>query len=138
MFPAADIPVVQLSVDTSQPPDYHHRLGRALRPLRCRGVLILGSGNMVHNLRVMAWEEKGFDWAIEADASLHTLLERGDDSGVMRFPESSQAARLAVPTPEHFYPLLYILGLREEHEAPQYFTDQVTLGSISMRSVRYG
>lgn len=138
MFPAGDVPVVQLSLDTSQPPEFHYRLGRALRSLRRRGVLILGSGNMVHNLRVMSWEDRPFPWAVEADSALNALLERGDDQGVMRFPESSPAARLAVPTPEHFYPLLYVLGLREESEVPRYFADQVTLGSISMRSVVYG
>ena len=138
MFPAADIPVAQLSLDTSKPPDYHYRLGKALRSLRQKGALILGSGNMVHNLRVMAWEEKGFDWAIEADETLRSLLENGDDAGIMRFPQTSRAARLAVPTPEHFYPLLYILGLREEGEQPRFFADQVTLGSISMRSVCFG
>jgi 4,5-DOPA dioxygenase extradiol len=138
MFPEADIPVVQLSLDTSQSPDTHYRLGRALRPLRQRGILVLGSGNIVHNLGIMAWEEKGFDWAIEADESLHALIEKGDDIGVMRYPETTRAARLAIPTREHFYPLLYILGLREESEEPNFFADQVTLGSISMRSVRYG
>jgi 4,5-DOPA dioxygenase extradiol len=86
----------------------------------------------------MAWEEKGFDWALEADSVLRGLIEKGDDRGVMDFPETTSAARLAVPTREHYYPLLYILGLREEHEEPQFFADQVTLGSISMRSVRYG
>jgi 4,5-DOPA dioxygenase extradiol len=138
MYPAARIPVIQLSLDTAQPPDYHYRLGRALRSLRRRGILVLGSGNMVHNLRQIAWEDKGFDWAIEADETMRSLLVKGDDAGVMQFPESSRAARLAVPTREHFYPLLYVIGLRETSEEPHFFADQVTLGSISMRSVRYG
>jgi 4,5-DOPA dioxygenase extradiol len=138
MFPAADIPVVQLSLDSSQPPEYHYRLGRALRALRRRGVLVLGSGNIVHNLRMIAWDDKSFDWAIEADETMRDLLEKGDDAGVLRFPEASRAARLAVPTREHFYPLLYILGLRGENEEPQFFADQISLGSLSMRSVRYG
>jgi len=138
MFPAADIPVVQLSLDTSQPPETHYRIGRALRTLRRRGLLVLGSGNIVHNLRMLAWEDKGFDWAIEADAVMGDLLAKGDDASILRFPETTRAARLAVPTREHFYPLLYILGLREENEEAQFFADQITLGSISMRSVRYG
>jgi 4,5-DOPA dioxygenase extradiol len=138
MFPTAQIPVIQLSLDTAQPPDYHYRLGCALRSLRQRGILVLGSGNIVHNLRTIAWEDKGLDWAIEADETMRVLLEKNDDAGVMQFPESSRAARLAVPTREHFYPLLYIMGLREESEEPRFFADQVTLGSISMRSVRYG
>jgi 4,5-DOPA dioxygenase extradiol len=138
MFPAAEIPDIQLSLDMSQPPDYHYRLGRALRSLRQRGILVLGSGNIVHNLRLIAWEDKGLDWAIEADETMRSLLVKGDDAGVMQFPESSRAARLAVPTREHFYPLLYILGLREANEEPRFFADQVTLGSLSMRSVHYG
>jgi 4,5-DOPA dioxygenase extradiol len=93
---------------------------------------------MVHNLGQIAWEDKGFDWAIEADETMRGLLVKGDDAGVMQFPETSRAARLAVPTREHFYPLLYVLGLREASEEPHFFADQVTLGSISMRSVRYG
>jgi len=138
MFPDADVPVVQLSLDTGRDADGHTALGAALAPLRDRGVLVLGSGNMVHNLGVIAWQDAAFDWATEADETLARLLLARDDEAIRRFPSSSGAARLAVPTAEHFLPLLYVLGSAGRDEPLAFFAEGVTLGSMSMRSLVVG
>ncbi len=138
MFPEADIPVIQLSLDHYQSPEFHYALGQELRSLRRRGVLIVGSGNMVHNLRLISWDrpEGGFDWAIEFDQTLKTLIEKGDHAAIVHYEKLGQAARLSIPTNEHYLPLLYILALQEPEEQIHFFADQLTMGSLSMRSVR--
>lgn len=135
MYPRADIPVVQLSIDAGAPPYFHYELGRELAPLRKQGVLIMGSGNMVHNLGVMAWQDEGFEWAVECDAAMAELIEAGDHDSLVEF-EGLPHARLAIPTEEHYLPLLYVLGAMDPGEGASFFNDRVTLGSISMRGLR--
>ena len=130
MFPAADVPVVQLSLDRTQGTAFHYGLGRELTALREEGVLLLGSGNVVHNLALMRWADTAYDWAEEFDATLKRLILAGDHDSLGR------AAQLAVPTAEHFLPLLYILAARGKHDRVSFFAEKVTLGSISMRSMR--
>lgn len=138
MFPNADIPVVQLSLDRSQGPEYHYALGKELRALRNKGVLIVGSGNMVHNLRIAVFEDKAYDWALEFDQTAKQLMEAGDHQALVHYKNLGQAAQLAIPTNEHYLPLLYILSLQDKGEQVHFFADKVTAGSLSMRSVLIG
>jgi 4,5-DOPA dioxygenase extradiol len=138
MFPEADVPVVQLSLDQRKPPALHYELGRELRALRKEGVLILGSGNMVHNLREIAWEDMAYDWALEFDARMEDLILSGDHKAIIDYTKLGRSARLAVPTLEHYLPLLYVLGAQDKVDRVGFFTEKVTLGSMSMRSVRLG
>jgi 4,5-DOPA dioxygenase extradiol len=135
LFPNADVPVVQLSLDRTQAPAVHYALGKELRALREKGILIIGSGNIVHNLRLMAWQDEGYDWAIEFDETIRQLILSGDHDSIIRYENLGQAARLAVPTNEHYLPLLYVLALQDKQEQVRFFTDRVTLGAISMRSL---
>ncbi len=138
MFPGADIPVLQLSLDRTQPPAYHYALGRALAPLRRQGVLIVGSGNMVHNLRLMCWEGGEYEWAVEFDALLRDLIQAGNHGPVVDYKSHGRNANLAIPTNEHYLPLLYVLGLQEPGEAVQFFAAKVAMCSLSMRSLQIG
>ena len=138
MFPAADIPVVQLSLDAALPPDAHYRLGRQLAPLRRQGVLVVGSGNMVHNLGVMTWRDEAFDWALAADEAMKSLIAAGDHPALIAYPKTGMHASLAIPTREHYLPLLYILAMQEGTDSLSFFCEAVTLGSISMRSLLLG
>lgn len=138
MFPDADIPVAQLSLDYSQAPGFHYELGRQLKGLRKEGVLIVGSGNMVHNLEVMVWQDTAFDWALEVDRKLKELILSRDHQGLVDYDRLGPVARLAVPTSEHYLPLLYVLAMQEEDDEIEFFAEQVTLGSVSMRSLRIG
>jgi 4,5-DOPA dioxygenase extradiol len=138
MYPQADIPVIQLSLDASQPEAYHYELAKRLRPLRQEGLLVMGSGNLVHNLGLLRWDDRPLDWAMEADTQLKTWIENGDHAAIVKFPTSSRAARLAVPTNEHFLPALYILALQEEGEKTRFFNEKLSLGSLSMRGVIIG
>jgi 4,5-DOPA dioxygenase extradiol len=138
VYPKADIPVVQLSLDAAQPEAYHYELAKKLRPLRQQGVLVVGSGNIVHNLRLINWEDKPFDWALETDALAKELIETRNYAGMIAFPGSSRAAQLAVPTNEHFLPLLYILALQGENDSLRFFTEKISFGSLSMRGVVIG
>lgn len=138
MFPEADIPVVQLSLDATQSPAQHYALGQALRPLRRRGVLILGSGNMVHNLRIMCWEDRAYDWAAEFDATLQQLILHRDHEALTDYGRFGRPASLSIPTNEHYLPLLYALAVQEQGESVRFFTERVTYCAISMRSLRIG
>ncbi|MBM2827496.1 MAG: ygiD [Actinobacteria bacterium] len=138
MFPDADIPVVQLSLDRTKDPAFHYELGKELKALRNEGVLIVGSGNMVHNLGVMAWQDMAFDWALEFHEKLRQLILAGDHDAIIRYRELGEAARLSIPTNEHYLPMLYVLALQDKDDQITIFTDKVTLGSISMRSLRIG
>jgi 4,5-DOPA dioxygenase extradiol len=138
MFPQADIPVVQLSLDFDQPPAFHYQLGKKLKYLRHEGILILGSGNMVHNLGVMAWQDNAFEWARDVDAQLTARITAGDHQALIDYQTLGPNARLAVPTNEHYLPLLYILAMQEDADTLSFFCEKVTLGSISMRSLRIG
>jgi 4,5-DOPA dioxygenase extradiol len=138
MFPQADIPVVQLSLDYTQPPQAHYALARELKDLRRQGVLILGSGNIVHNLRLINWEGGAYDWAVAFDEWAKQCILAGDHPALANYPAMGPAARLAVPTNEHYLPLLYVLAVQEENEPVGFFTDQVMMGSLSMRCVQIG
>ena len=135
MFPKADIPIIQLSLDRTQSPEFHYALGKELRALRNKGVLIVGSGNIVHNLRVFTMDDKAFDWAIEFDETARKLISAGDHASLIQYQKLGPAARLAIPTNEHYLPLLYALALQDSQEEIRFFADRVTLGSISMRSL---
>lgn len=137
MYPQADIPVVQVSLDAGAPPDFHYELGRELGELRQEGVLLLGSGNMVHNLGVMAWQQGGFDWAEECDKAMAELIAAADHQALIDYARIPHA-RKAIPTEEHYLPLLYVLGAAGEGEPVTFFNEKVTLGSVSMRGVRVG
>ena len=138
MYPDADIPVLQLSLDSTKRPEWHYDLARELAPLRNRGVLVLGSGNMVHNLGMLDWEHQdgGFDWALEMDASFKRLISSDDHAQLTRYRELTKTASLAVPTPEHYLPLLYALALKTPNDRLSFFNEQVVLGSISMTSLQ--
>lgn len=138
MFPAADIPVIQLSLDYTRSPEEHYALGKALRPLRQQGVLIVGSGNMVHNLRMIQWQDAAYDWAIEFDELLKERILTGDHQSIVNYTQFGRIAALSIPTPEHFLPLLYALAAQDPDDPVSFFADKVTLGAISMRGVRMG
>ena len=138
MYPKADVPVVQLSLDERKSSAFHYELGRQLRGLRKKGVLIIGSGNIVHNLREMAWEDTAYDWALEFDAQMKELILSGDHKAIVDYSRLGRSVRLAVPTLEHYLPLLYVLGAQHEADSIGFFAEKVTLGSMSMRSVRLG
>lgn len=143
IFPDADIPVLQLSIDYYQSPAWHYALGRELQSLRDRGVLIIGSGNMIHNLRMVAWDKLdqpgfGFDWAQEMHATFRRKITGGDHASLINYEQLGPAARLAIPTPDHYYPLLYVLGMQDKNESPQFFNDELVGGSLNMTSVQFG
>ena len=138
MYPEADVPVVQLSLDARRSPAEHFALARSLRPLRDEGVLLLGSGNIVHNLRLIRWEDVAYDWATEFDSKVAQRIERQDDAALVDYRSLGPGAALAVPTDEHYLPLLYALAQRDAGEKATFFAEGVTLGSISMRSLRIG
>jgi len=138
MFPDAQIPVVQFSLDRGLSPQAHYDLGRQLRDLRRKGVLIVGSGNIVHNLRRINWEGGAFDWALDFDDAMRRLILSGDHAAIIDYPKLGETAHLAIPTNEHFLPLLYILALQEKDEEVRFFAEKVSMGSLSMRSVLIG
>jgi 4,5-DOPA dioxygenase extradiol len=140
LYPEANIPVLQLSIDYTQPPARHFELGKELGALRRKGVLIMGSGNMVHNLRLLNWKkpEGAFDWAEEANTLIKDHLLRGDMKPLLSYESLGSAIRMAIPTPEHFLPLLYAAGLKEKSETTTLFNDQTVMGSVSMTSVQWG
>ena len=139
MYPEADVPVVQLSLDSRRPGSFHLALGRQLAALRDSGVLILGSGNVVHNLRVADWSmAEGYDWAIRFDAEVRSRIAAGDDESLADHRALGPDAALAVPTPEHYLPLLYALGARRTSDEVRFLNAATTLGSISMTSVVVG
>lgn len=139
MYPEADIPVTQLSIDYNAPAEAHYRMGQALRPLREKGVLIFASGNIVHDLRRVAWDmEGGFSWADEFDGYIRRAIAEDRPEDVVRYERAGACAQEAFPTPDHFYPLLYALGARDAGEPMEIFTDKRVLGSISMTGYRFG
>jgi 4,5-DOPA dioxygenase extradiol len=141
MFPKADIPVVQLSMDYSRPPAEHLALGRQLKPLRDLGVLIVGSGNIVHNLRATrrgTAPNQAHDWAVEFDGRIAVQMEKGDQAGLADFQKMGQVAQLAHPTYDHYLPLLHAVGATDAKEAPRFFNTSYQSASISMRSAVWG
>jgi 4,5-DOPA dioxygenase extradiol len=139
MYPEADIPVTQLSVDYGAPAEAHYKMGQALRPLREKGILILASGNVVHDLRRVAWEmEGGFSWADEFDEYIRRAIVEDRPEDVVHYERAGACAREAFPTPDHFYPLMYALGAREQGEPVEVFSNRRVLGSLSMTGYRFG
>ncbi|HYW90959.1 MAG TPA: 4,5-DOPA dioxygenase extradiol [Gammaproteobacteria bacterium] len=141
VFPDADVPVVQLSIDATQPPEFHYELGRRLAPLRDEGILLLGSGNVVHNLQAYAWDRhpaKPFDWATRFEATVRNLIQQGDNRALTDYAALGPDAELSVPTPEHYLPLLYVLGASETGETVSFPTEGIDGGSLSMLSVQLG
>jgi len=138
MYPQANIPVVQLSLNREFQADFHYRLGQELAPLRDEGILILGSGNMVHNLRLISWDGAAFDWAEEYDNKLRGWILAGEHDAVIHYEQHGKAALLSVNSQEHYLPLLYVLGAQQPGDEVTFYNDKVTMGSISMRCVRIG
>lgn len=141
LYPNADVPVIQLSLDHYQSPQYHYDLAKHLASLRRKGVLIIGSGNMVHNLGMVAWDKLnttgfGYDWAIEANEKMKKLILSNDHQQLINFKNQGKAFDLAIPTPEHYLPLLYALALKEENEKVHIFNEKAVAGSLTMTSVK--
>lgn len=143
MYPDADIPVLQLSIDYGRPPEYHYGLAKEIAALRKKGVLIIGSGNMVHNLRMVDWHKLsepnyGFDWAIEMNDIFKEKIADGNHKALIDYENLNKAAKLAIPTPDHYYPLLYNLGLQDNNDSISFFNDRLVGGSLNMTSVKIG
>jgi len=141
LYPEANVPVIQLSIDYTKSGQYHFELAQKLQSLRHKGVLIIGSGNIVHNLRLVDFrnfdkDNYGFDWAIEARETINNYLLDGNFQPLMDFEKMNKAVQLAIPTPEHYLPLLYTLGLKEKSEELSLFNDKLLAGSLSMTSVK--
>ncbi|MBD0825337.1 4,5-DOPA dioxygenase extradiol [Aestuariibaculum marinum] len=140
LYPNADIPVIQMSIDYTQSPKYHYELAQQLNKLRHKGVLIIGSGNMVHNLRMVAWnklnEEYAYDWATEANEKMKSFILNNDHNSLINFRSQGKAFDLAIPTPEHYLPLLYTLALKEDNEKVTLFNDKPVAGSLTMTSLK--
>lgn len=141
LFPEADVPVVQLSIDASRPPRFHYDLGRRLAALRRENILIVGSGNLVHNLSQYAWDEPApqpFDWAVRAENLVRKLLASGDDEKLIDYEKLGRDAAVAIPTPEHYLPFLYVLGARQSGEPIAFPVEGIDGGTMSMLGVRFG
>ncbi|KJD33662.1 dioxygenase [Tamlana nanhaiensis] len=142
LYPNADIPVIQMSIDYTKPPQYHYDLAKELYNLRHKGVLIIGSGNMVHNLRMVAWNklnsEYAYDWAIEANDKMKHWILDGNHQNLINFKSQGTAFDLAIPTPEHYLPLIYTLALKDKNEDLSIFNDKPLAGSLTMTSVKIG
>jgi 4,5-DOPA dioxygenase extradiol len=141
IFPPADIPVVQLSIDETQPAEIHYKIGKRLSPLRDEGVLIVGSGNLIHNLHAYAWgrhDVEPFDWALRFEKQAREFLSEGNDAPLVHYESLGPDAILAAPTPDHYLPLLYIIALRREGESVTFPVAGFDGGSISMLTVRLG
>jgi len=141
LFPQADVPVVQLSIDETQPPAFHYELGVRLRPLREEGILLLGSGDIVHNLQAYAWgrhPQEPYDWALSFEAHVRQGVMSGEHAPLVDYPRLGRDAMLAVPTPEHYLPLLYVLGASVPGEPPSFPVEGIEGGSVSMLAVRFG
>jgi 4,5-DOPA dioxygenase extradiol len=141
VFPEADVPVVELSIDERQPPRFHYDLGRRLAPLRDEGILVVGSGNLVHNLEAYGWGRRRvppYDWAVRFETLARELMLKGDDARLVGYDRLGPDAALSVPTPDHYLPLLYALGLRDKNDPVSFPVEGVDGGSISMLAVRVG
>jgi 4,5-DOPA dioxygenase extradiol len=139
-FPAADIPVVQLGIDGTQPARFHYDLGKRLAPLRDEGVLVIGSGNVVHNLGLMrrSGEAAPYDWAVRFDERVRTLVAARDHAPLVAYESLGEDARLSIPTPDHYLPLLYCIALHGAGEALDFPVDGIDIGSVGMLSVVIG
>lgn len=143
LYPNADIPVIQMSIDYGQPMSYHFELAQKLQSLREKGILIIGSGNIIHNLRMVDFanmnkDNYGYDWAIEVREKVNNFLLDGNYTPLIQYEKQLKAFQLAIPTPDHYIPLLYILGLQQKNEKLSLFNDKLVAGSLSMTSVKIG
>ncbi len=140
MYPDADIPVIQLSLDYTKSPKYHYELGQELEKLRHKGVLIVGSGNVVHNLRKVKWDKLNdtyaWDWAKEANEKMKSFILDGNHQALVDYGKQGSSFAMSIPTPEHYLPLMYVLGLKDKNESVELFNDQMVGGSIGMLSLR--
>lgn len=141
VYPEADVPIIQLSIDETQPPQFHFEIGQRLASLRDEGVLIAGSGNLVHNLHTYAWGrqvEKPFDWAVRFEITAKDLMVAGDFDPLINYEQLGRDAVMAIPTPDHYLPLLYVLGAWRKGDAVTFPVEGVDGGSVSMLAVRVG
>jgi len=142
MYPQANIPVLQLSIDYSKGAQYHYDLAKELYALRKKGVLIIGSGNMIHNLRMAAWDKLndayGYDWAMKMNETFKSLIQDGNHKALVNYSLLGKEAALAIPTPEHYLPLMYTLGVKGSTDSISFFNDKVVGGSLNMTSVKFG
>lgn len=142
MYPDATIPVLQMSIDYTKGPQFHYELAKELSSLRSKGVLIMGSGNMVHNLRMISFDrmdkEFGFDWAIEMNDIFKKHINSRNHQALVNYEGLGSGAKLAIPTPDHYYPLLYSLGLQNKNEEAAIFNDRLMAGSLTMTSLKIG
>jgi 4,5-DOPA dioxygenase extradiol len=141
LYPNANIPVIQLSIDYTKPAQYHFELAQKLTSLRDKGILIIGSGNIIHNLRLVDFsnlhkDNFGYDWAIEARETMNKYLLEGNYNSLINYRKESSAIQLAIPTPEHYFPLIYTLGLQQTEENVSLFNDKLLGGSLSMTSLK--
>ncbi len=141
LYPKADIPVLQLSLDYNMSPKDHYELAKELNKLRHKGILIIGSGNIVHNLRKVDWsrinENFGYDWAIETNNKIKEFISDDNHIDLINFDKQGQSFKLAIPTPEHYLPLLYILALKEKNDMTKIFNDKAVSGSLTMTSYKF-
>lgn len=143
MYPNADVPIVQMSLDYYKTPQAHYELAKELTTLRKKGVLIIGSGNLVHNLRMLAWDKfnvdnYAYDWTMEANDKMKEYILTENVNNLINYEINGSAFKLAIPTPEHYLPLLYTLGLKQKNEEIAFFNDKAVAGSLTMTSVKIG
>lgn len=143
LYPDADVPVIQMSIDYNQSAQYHYDLAKQLAALRRKGILIIGSGNMVHNLRMVAWDKMddpgfAFDWATEANDKMKKFIVEHNHQPLIHFKEQGKAFDLAIPTPDHYFPMIYALALQDKQEQLSFFNDKAVMGSLTMTSFRIG
>lgn len=140
LYPNADVPVIQMSLDYYQSPQYHYELAKELKSLREKGVLIIGSGNMVHNLGMVEWnrlnETFGYDWALEANEKMKQFILNDEHQSLINYSKQGKAFQLSIPSPEHYLPLLYALALKEENEVVSFYNDKAVAGALTMTSVK--
>jgi 4,5-DOPA dioxygenase extradiol len=141
VFPQADVPMIQLSIDRTRPARFHYDIGKHLAPLRDEGILIIGSGNLVHNLHAYAWGQRRvepFDWAVRFEKQVRALLLAGEDGPLIEYTKLGHDAILSAPTPDHYLPLLYVIALRRKGDAISFPVEGVDGGSVSMLAVQIG
>ncbi len=141
LYPDANIPVIQLSIDYTKPAQYHFDLAQKLNALRNKGILIIGSGNIIHNLKLVDFsnfekDNYGYEWAIEARETINSYLLNGNYKPLIDYEKQTKAIQLAIPTPDHYLPLIYTLGLQQKNESLSLFNDKLVAGSLSMTSLK--
>ena len=141
VYPRADVPIVQLSIDEREPASFHYEVGKRLAALRDEGVLIVGSGNLVHNLHAFAWgrhDAEPFDWALRFEQQARDMLVAGDQAPLVEYDRLGRDALLSIPTPDHYLPLLYVIATRQQDDRVSFPVEGVDGGSVSMLAVRIG